>query len=107
MMPFFAWDGVLGLIQVLDSPGSAYGHINDDRDEIGSTGARSSAYQSGHAVKQLPAATVYAVFTGIATAGTAIIGMIFFHESTNAGRVCSGALIVIGLVGLKLFSSTN
>jgi len=41
------------------------------------------------AVKRLPAATVYAAFTGIGTAGTAIIGMAFFHESTNTGRLCS------------------
>jgi multidrug transporter EmrE-like cation transporter len=30
-----------------------------------------------HAVKQLPAATVYAAFTGTATAETAMIGMAF------------------------------
>ena len=55
-------------------------------------------------VKELPAATVYATFAGIATAGTAIIGMIFFGESTNIGRVCSLVLIIVGLVGLKVFS---
>jgi quaternary ammonium compound-resistance protein SugE len=63
-----------------------------------------SAFLLAHAVKQLPAATVYAAFTGIATAGTAIIGMAFFGESANLGRVCSLVLIVIGLIGLKLFS---
>ena len=55
-------------------------------------------------VKQLPAATVYAAFAGIATAGTAIIGMAFFGESTNPGRVCSLVLIIVGLIGLKVFS---
>jgi quaternary ammonium compound-resistance protein SugE len=58
-----------------------------------------------HAVEQLPAATVYAAFTGVATAGTAVIGMIFFGESTNAGRVCCLFLILIGVIGLKLFSA--
>jgi multidrug transporter EmrE-like cation transporter len=38
------------------------------------------------AVKRLPVATVYAAFTGIGTAGTAIIGMAFCHESTRACR---------------------
>jgi quaternary ammonium compound-resistance protein SugE len=66
-----------------------------------------SAFLLAHAVRQLPAATVYAAFTGIATAGTAIIGVAFFGESANPGRVCSLALIVIGLIGLKMFSGTD
>jgi len=56
------------------------------------------------AVKRLPAATVYAMFVGIGTAGTAIVGLAFFRESTNLGRVCSLILIVIGIIGLRLFS---
>jgi len=56
------------------------------------------------AVKRLPAATVYATFVGIGTTGTAIVGMAFFGESTNIGRVCSLALIVLGLIGLRFFS---
>jgi quaternary ammonium compound-resistance protein SugE len=58
-------------------------------------------------VKRLPAATVYATFAGVATAGTAIIGMIFFGESMNPGRVCSLALIVVGLVGLRAFAGAD
>jgi quaternary ammonium compound-resistance protein SugE len=57
-------------------------------------------------VKQLPAATVYATFVGVGTAGTAIIGMIFFHESTSFGRLCSLLLVLAGVVGLRLFSGT-
>jgi multidrug transporter EmrE-like cation transporter len=30
--------------------------------------------------------------------------MVFFGESTNIGRVCSLALILLGLIGLRLFS---
>jgi quaternary ammonium compound-resistance protein SugE len=55
-------------------------------------------------VKQLPAATVYEAFVGIGFAGTAIIGMAVFGESTNAGRICSLVLLLTGLIGLKLFS---
>jgi quaternary ammonium compound-resistance protein SugE len=58
-------------------------------------------------VKELPAATVYAAFVGIGTAGTAIIGMAFFGESPNAGRVCCLVLILIGVIGLKLFSGAT
>jgi len=66
-----------------------------------------SAFLLAYAVKQLPAATVYAAFTGVATAGTVIIGMAFFGESINVGRVCSLVLIIIGLIGLKLYSGTD
>ena len=61
-------------------------------------------YLLAQAVKGLPAATVYATFVGIGTAGTAVVGMVFFHESTNLGRICSLILIVVGLIGLRLFS---
>jgi quaternary ammonium compound-resistance protein SugE len=61
-------------------------------------------YLLAEAVKRLPAATVYATFVGIGTAGTAIVGMLFFAESTNIGRVCSLLLIAFGLFGLKFFS---
>lgn len=56
------------------------------------------------AVKRLPAATVYATFVGIGTAGTAILGMLFFRESANPGRIFSVVLIVAGVVGLRLFA---
>jgi quaternary ammonium compound-resistance protein SugE len=59
------------------------------------------------AVKRLPAATVYATFVGIGTAGTAIVGMAFFRESTNFGRVCSLLLIAAGLIGLRVFSGAE
>lgn len=58
----------------------------------------------GESVKRLPASTVYASFVGIGTLGTAIVGITFFGESANLGRVASFILIVIGVVGLKLFS---
>jgi len=61
-------------------------------------------YLLAEAVKHLPAATVYATFVGIGTAGTAIVGMAFFGESANIGRVCSLVVILLGLIGLKLFS---
>ena len=55
---------------------------------------------------QRPAATVYAAFAGIGTAGTAVVGMVFFGESTDIGRICSLALILLGLIGLRTFSGT-
>ena len=61
---------------------------------------------ANQAVQRLPAATVYAAFAGIGTAGTAIVGMVFFGESTSLGRVCSLAFILLGLIGLRVFSNT-
>lgn len=62
-------------------------------------------YLLAGSVKRLPAGTVYASFVGIGTAGTAIVGMIFFGESVNVGRLLCLVLILVGVVGLKLFSS--
>ncbi|WP_437883169.1 quaternary ammonium compound efflux SMR transporter SugE [Pseudomonas sp. LRF_L74] len=59
----------------------------------------------GLAVKQLPLGTAYAIWTGIGAVGTVIAGIILFGESTNLIRLVSVALIICGLVGLKL--STN
>src|SRR4051794_34553884 len=61
-------------------------------------------YLLAEAVQRLPAATVYASFVGIAIAGTAIVGMAFFGESRNIGRICSLVLILLGVIGLRLFS---
>jgi len=64
-------------------------------------------YLLAEAVKRLPAATVYATFVGIGTAGTAIVGIAFFRESTNLGRICSLLLIAAGLIGLRVFSGAR
>src|SRR5438045_4762905 len=64
-------------------------------------------YLLAEAVKRLPAATVYASFVGIGTAGTAAVGMLLFGESTNLGRICSLALIAVGVIGLRFFSDVT
>jgi quaternary ammonium compound-resistance protein SugE len=58
----------------------------------------------GESVKRLPASTVYASFVAIATLGTAFVGITFFGESANLGRLGSLVLVIVGLIGLKLFS---
>lgn len=58
-------------------------------------------------VKVLPIGTAYAVWTGIGAAGTALIGMLFLGESREMARILCVMLIVSGIVGLKLLSSTN
>jgi len=56
------------------------------------------------ALKTLPVGTAYAVWVGIGAVGVAILGMILFGESRNIARILSIALIVAGVIGLKLFS---
>ena len=58
----------------------------------------------GIALRDLPVGTGYAVWTGIGTVGTAILGMMLFHEPATAVRLASIGLIVAGIVGLKLFT---
>jgi quaternary ammonium compound-resistance protein SugE len=55
-------------------------------------------------MRRLPAGTAYAVWTGIGTAGTAIIGIWLLGESASAGRLACLALILAGIVGLKLLN---
>jgi quaternary ammonium compound-resistance protein SugE len=55
------------------------------------------------AVKTLPLGTAYAVWTGIGTIGTVIFGIIFFKEPFDVIKAVCILLIVIGIVGLKLF----
>ena len=56
----------------------------------------------GMAMKSLPVGTSYAIWVGVGAVGTAILGIILFSESANAGRLFSLGLIVAGIVGLKL-----
>lgn len=58
----------------------------------------------GLALRQLPLGTAYAVWTGIGTVGTAIVGMIVLGEPAGALRLGCIALIVIGIAGLKLLT---
>ena len=60
----------------------------------------------GVAMKSLPVGTSYAVWVGVGAVGTAILGIVLLGESANAGRLFSLALIVAGIVGLKLSTPT-
>jgi quaternary ammonium compound-resistance protein SugE len=52
----------------------------------------------------LPVGTAYAVWTGIGAAGTVISGIVFFAEPATMARLVCVAIIVAGIVGLKLSS---
>ncbi len=54
------------------------------------------------ALRTLPLGTAYAVWTGIGTIGTALLGMLLFKEPATVARLLCISLIVVGIVGLKL-----
>lgn len=56
----------------------------------------------GLAMRTLPLGTAYAVWVGIGAVGTAVLGIVLFAEPASAARLCSLALIAVGIVGLKL-----
>lgn len=58
----------------------------------------------GLALKSIPVGTGYAVWTGIGAVGTAILGIVLFGDPATALRIGCIALIVCGIVGLKLVS---
>lgn len=56
----------------------------------------------GLALRTLPLGTAYAVWTGVGTIGTAVLGMLLFREPATAARLVCIGLIAAGIVGLKL-----
>ncbi len=58
----------------------------------------------GLALKTLPLGTAYAVWTGVGTLGTVVLGIVLFGEAADAARLACIGLIVAGIAGLKLVS---
>ena len=63
-----------------------------------------SFYLLSNAVESIPIGTAYAVWTGIGGAGTALVGMLALREPVSAARIASVLLVVLGAVGLRLYS---
>lgn len=55
-------------------------------------------------LRALPMGTAYAVWTGIGAAGTAILGVVLLDEFASPPRLLCIALILAGVIGLKLVS---
>ena len=56
----------------------------------------------GLALRTLPLGTAYAVWTGIGTVGTVILGIVLMGDSAAPLRLVCLGLIVLGIAGLKL-----
>ena len=54
------------------------------------------------AMRSLPVGTAYAVWTGIGAVGAAITGILLLGESASLARIAGLALLVAGIIGLKL-----
>lgn len=59
------------------------------------------------AVKTIPLGTAYAVWTGIGACGTAVIGMLFFKDPVNFGRIFFLTTLLGSIIGLKLVSANH
>jgi quaternary ammonium compound-resistance protein SugE len=64
----------------------------------------SSVFLLSYSLRTLPVGTGYAVWTGIGAAGTAIVGIAFLGDSASPMRLLCIALILAGIIGLKLVS---
>ncbi|WP_200209045.1 DMT family transporter [Micromonospora coerulea] len=56
-----------------------------------------------YALRDIPVGTGYAVWVGIGAVGTAVVGMLALNEPASLPRIACLALVVAGVVGLKLF----
>jgi len=66
-----------------------------------------SMFLLSQALKSLPVGTAYAVWTGIGAVGTAVLGIVWLGESRDILKLVSLALIVGGIIGLRLSSSAT
>lgn len=67
-------------------------------------GMIASFYFLSLSLKSFPLGTAYAIWTGIGTVGTVILGIILFKEPMDIIRLICIGFIVVGIVGLKVVS---
>lgn len=63
-----------------------------------------SVYLLARAIRTLPMGTAYAIWTGIGALGAVILGIVIFKEPATAARIFFAALLLVGIVGLKVTS---
>ena len=64
-----------------------------------------SVYLLTLALRDLPIGTAYAVFTGIGAIGTVLLGILLSNDPATPGRLIPIALIISGVIGLRLFGT--
>lgn len=66
--------------------------------------AAASLWLLTQALRVIPVGTAYAIWTGIGAVGVAVLGIVLFSDSASPARLACIALIIAGVVGLKLVS---
>ena len=61
-----------------------------------------SLWLLGIAMRSLPVGTAYSIWVGVGAVGTVILGIVLLGEPANTARLISVALIIAGIIGLKL-----
>lgn len=61
-----------------------------------------SLWLLGIAMQSLPVGTAYSIWVGVGVVGTVTLGVVLFGEPVNVARLISVALIITGIIGLKL-----
>jgi quaternary ammonium compound-resistance protein SugE len=97
---------VAGLLEICWAIGLKYSNGFSDARWAGFTlvTLAGSMYLLALALRALPVGTAYAVWTGVGAVGTAILGIILFDEPRSFVRLLCIALIVAGILGLRLFA---
>lgn len=100
---------VAGLLEVVWAIGLKYtdGFSKLVPSVITITAMIASVWLLALALKGIPVGTGYAVWTGIGAVGTAILGIVLFNEAATVARLACIGLIVAGIFGLKLVSSSS
>jgi quaternary ammonium compound-resistance protein SugE len=111
LTPNQAWALLLvaGLLEVvwLISLKASHGFTKSNFTTVTFVAAALSFWLLGLALRQLPVGTAYAVWTGIGAVGAAVLGIVVFGESLTLARIGCIALIVCGIVGLKLIGGES
>jgi quaternary ammonium compound-resistance protein SugE len=58
------------------------------------------------AAREIPIGTAYAVWAGIGTAGTALVGILVYKEPATALRMICLATLIASIIGLRLATPT-
>ncbi len=100
---------IAGIFEVVWAIGLKYSHgftkLYPSLITIG--GMLISFYLLSLATKSLPLGTAYAIWTGIGALGAVLLGIVLFNEPVNLPRIIFLCLILIGIIGLKITTSTN
>lgn len=96
--------GAAGLLEIVWAIGLKYaeGFTKPVPSAITIAAMIASMWLLAQAARDLPIGTAYAIWTGIGAVGAAILGIMLLQESANVLRLGCIALIVVGIVGLKL-----